>query len=168
MTHSPIVYACKCMHLCDIHVYLYVYNKQKNSHKLTRRIFSGENKGAKYIFLPSFWLFKSFFHIKLILMFLLCSGTFPHCFPYKTRHKLQPIFFITYQPEHKAVYSSNTNNAITIQCSLSLWRREASLLVPDLSDKLGLSEGPGFRLLKAPSRHVPPPQILANCIHSKG
>lgn len=119
-----------------------------------------------FSFLPSGFL-KVFFTLNQYWC-LLCSGTFPHCFLYKTRHKLQPIFFITYQPKHKAVYSSNTNNAITIQCSLSPWRREASLLVSGSFWQTGPSEGPGFRLLKAPSRHVPPPQILANCIHSKG
>ena len=38
MTHSPtVVYACKCMFVCDIHVYLYVYTNRRihtNGHVL--------------------------------------------------------------------------------------------------------------------------------------
>lgn len=63
MTHSPtVVYACKCMFVCDIHVYLYVYTNRR-IHTNGQEGFSlwCENKGAKYIFLPSFWLFKSSF-----------------------------------------------------------------------------------------------------------
>ena len=148
------MYANTCMYVTHIYMFIQIEEFTQTDRK---DFLSGVKIKVQNIFsfLPSGFL-RVFFTLNQYWC-LLFSGTFRQCFLHKTRCKLQPIFFITYQPEHKAVYSSDTNNAITIQSALSPRRREASLLVSGSFWQTGPSEvlGSGFPGLPEDTSHLP-------------